>query len=516
MSLTKDYNYYKSITPGDLIQSKLVKYGTKRATEYIINKLMARPLKAQRNFVMRERENMRDLNARRRFRGRRIQRKRPLDGRYTGPFIFPNKKPRMVNDPVAKRGSRAHTEQNIPNCQGVGVAYIGFSSLIRRVNDSSVTTNLAPNHHLNAGMYHVAACILRYALKKTWNIEFERHDQQFNHVSLVGVPETGSVVLWSKKQPVSAGATGGSVVPYVDYHITSWVGTDTFASVADKMATLLLSKDFGARGYVIESTSPFTAYRPELYGVTVTNTFSGTTVSTSTGMLRLDNTYIRVNTKSIVYIQNQTTADSGALSTDVIDANPVHGKIFYFRDPAPEVRFDQNNNSTYTGVGEQKLMIDANADGIIYPNTTQIGTNTGPNQISAWNQIPQADMFKNLSKYSNFSLAPGEMKKISLTFKFDGLIQKFIEGHNLPNSTMVPGATTQLNNPSIYQTLNQKHALGTSILFAVEKRLSTGDGNVEIAVQRNVWCSAIIKKRRAPTMQPAAVGERVVEQDDTT
>lgn len=517
MSLTKsDWKQYYNLTPGELIKSQLVKYGTRRATDYLINKLMPRPLKAQRNAAIRVRMNLRDNMARRRFKGRRLPRRKPLDGRYTGPFVFPNKRPKIANDPIAKRGSRSHTEQNIPDCQGVGVAYIGFSSLMRKVGDSGTTSNLAENSFLNAGMYHVAACILRYVLKKTWNIEFERHNQTFSQVSAVGVPASGEVVLWAKKQPLSAGATGGAIIPSVDNYSVPWTSSSTFASIADAMAVHLSGPYFGARGYISSNTTPYTTYKPSLYGVTLVGEYYGGAPSTTQPMIRLDNTYIKVNTKSVIYIQNQTTADSGALSTDVIDANPVHGKIYYFKDPAPEVRFDQNNISTHTGVGETKLMMDANADGIIYPNSTQIGTNTGAAQIAAWNQLPQADMFHNLSKYSSFSLAPGEMKKITLAFKFDGLIQKFIEGQNLPNHTLVPGGAGQVNNPSIYQPLTQKHALGTSLLFAVEKRLSTGDGNVEIAVQRNVWCSALIKKRRSPTLQPAAVGERAALQDDTT
>lgn len=441
------------------------------------------------------------------------RRMKGFDGKYTGPFPFPNKRPKAGKTKAALKGSRGHHEGNVDALYGTNVAMIGFSSFVRRPD---VTTDNNNNIGVACPMYHICVGILREMFKKTWNIGFERHDQRLDELFLDGTPHNGRIDIIYKIEPLSTGVSGSTITPTwgADTSLTL-SASSTLQSLANNMAKIIIgTSNFGARGYVISSGVP---QKRTLYGVAFAQDFASPTGTAYKyiGLTRLDKRIVNVRSTSVIYVQNQTTSDGLSYSTDVIDANPIAGKIFYFKDPAPKVKYPIGTNASVSRT-EWKLMHDANADGVIYPNTTSLGSTTSH---SPWEQIPTTDMFVNCSRYSSVSLAPGEMRKLTLKFKFKGPLQKFIEGHDLGNSDMVEGSTDNPvtdGNPSKYQTMNMTSAMGTSVLFAFEKRLSTGTNAVGLAVQRNVYASAILSGQRGDTLMPIAVSERPILKDDTT
>lgn len=540
-----NFNFYKSRSPGwkDIIQpaaqfaidpigSSILHYAKKRAIDHIINKtIMPRTLPGDLMDVDELRRKPRSRNHLRE-RGRVM---RPdTSGRYTGRIPFPRKKPKTSKSIFAQKGSRGKIEQNVQAVEGTNVSYLGFTSMIR------APQGVAANKVLyGSAPFHVGMAIVRLMFKKEYNVDIEHPSQTITDLNMVsqvgstftnGIPTGGSIGLNQpnyinfvrKVTPIPYGSTGNPALPTYE---VKWglqlSATTTMMQIAWEIAqNVICSRDFGAMGGA-DTGSGSVNQIYELYGAyfyDADTNFTGSTIHVRKGMILLGDYNVAVRCNSTIYFQNQTASDSGgatAYSTDVVDANPIRGRIYYFSHPNPVVR-------TYQGQTDDKswkLMHDANGDGVIYPDTNAIGTTgTGSGNLgSGFNQLPGGDMFMNLKKYDTISLAPGEMKRFDFNFKFNGNINKFITGLRLLNTTGVAYDYVTLNpNQYQYQVNAQSKALGSSVLFAFEKRLSTGAGNPIVTYQRNTYTSATLTYRKKKTMLPMCVGEVAIDKDDTT
>lgn len=425
--------------------------------------------------------------------GRMIQ----TAGQYTGPFPYPKKKNKAHKDIYALRGSRGQSERNIDAVSQRDVAYIGFSSLPRGGTDGS------GNYWHTSPMVHLAMAILRMAFKKQYNAEIESPEQMIRDLNLFMnlIPaqqlDPQSVRLWYREYPNSVTTTGSSIQPtYTPSGSVLLPMSSRIVDIVLPLANMLAGPDFGAQGPVNDHTR-------ELYGIQFIEYDQGAGADVVKPIIRLDDMYCKVNVKQVIYIQNQTKSDSDNTQINVIDSNPIKGRIYSFNDPNPIIK--HYYKSTPLTTNEWKLMADVNGDGIIYPDAT-----IGNTLISPWNQLPTGDCFTNMKRYTNISLAPGEMKKYVLTFKFNGLIAAFIRGQY--NYTKSGTGTGQVITGRVFGP----KALGTSVLFAFEKRLSTGTGDVEVAVQQHTFTSAVTLGRRKKTMLPLVSGEVAAVADDTT
>lgn len=150
-------------------------------------------------------------------------------------------------------------------------------------------------------------------------------------------------------------------------------------------------------------------------------------------------------------------------------------------------------------------MHDRNGDGLIIPDAALPTSSNG-----VWNQLPTTDMFVNCKKYDSFSLAPGEVKSFTLKFKFYGTFPNFIKGLALTPAGEVGAPNYQ------HDITRESSALGTSILFAFDKVLSTGTNNVIINYEATTRTAAILGKKKLITMIPATQAEVNPGTDDTS
>lgn len=440
-------------------------------------------------------------------------------GNYTGPLPFPKKKARVQRDRVALYGSKGQAEQNF-TVEHTDVTYAGFTSMIRKPTDSSFNPGAAP--------YHVAMALLRHIFKKHLNVDIESHSQTL--AELVPVYLRGSdggaandildlaqIQFWFREDPATAGGNPTFNIGY-QMNLNAAKFSSSMANLAEEIARqVICSSAFGARdGYTVSGTA-FNVPRRQLYSYRVQNYLDwmgytgtgGTTATRWSQHYRLDHFKVDVRTDSIIYLQNQTTSDAGSTAIDTVDTNPVKGRIMYFDHPNPIVRFAaQNQNSTS---GMMAICQDVNQDGIIYPNFTAYPL------ANMWKQIPVPDMFKNMKTYSDVSLAPGEMKRMNIRFKFSGYLHKFIHGLRLNpgirSGTEWDGTTTETGTNYTQMMDEDSGAMGTCVLFAFEKRLSTGNGGPKITFQRNTYCSAVLSKGKKPTCMRIAYPEVAVVND---
>jgi len=202
-------------------------------------------------------------------------------------------------------------------------------------------------------------------------------------------------------------------------------------------------------------------------------------------IMPLHGMYLTCYSKADMHIQNITVADGGgelAYDADRIDSNPIRGRIFKFKGPLPKVKYDMLiANGAAAVIGNSiALDIDPNADGIIKPQADLTG---------AWRAPPTADMFHNCVGVTSVSLEPGAIRNFSLQFKYSGLLVDLIHGMRATvGSAPLPGGRN----------------LGTSMLFALEKRVRTGTGAGGQAVNLNwhadVYTGAVMGGTRRSTM----------------
>jgi len=187
----------------------------------------------------------------------------------------------------------------------------------------------------------------------------------------------------------------------------------------------------------------------------------------------LKNQYLTVYSAVTMGIQNITSADDGSLLTTHVDANPVKGKLFHFKDLLPRLQQRNGAFGTVTTDNSFKLQIDPNSDGIIKPDSSLSG---------GFAQIPTASMFSNCNGEAPISLEPGHIKDYKLIFKFNGTLEKFMNGFSAFNYPL------------------QKGAFGTCCLFALEKRMPTGGAPVSVNFHYESRFGCVFGKRLGALM----------------
>lgn len=465
-----------------------------------------------------------------------------IPGRYTGPAPVPNKRPKVDKSDYALRGSRGQTEQNIKDVGTFGTAtnvncsMIAFTSMIRNPTKNG-TVGTSPNvlqaqsAEAASAPTHVALALLRMIFKRHYYLDIAHASQRLVDVDLQTIGGAAAnnvqapvqIEFYREYLPESYGTTGASVQPQYDipYSLNlsgENAGLRTIWDIAQEIAkNVICDRAYGATGPIVVGNRRVI---PRLFGYRIVNrdaNYTGTSVLNVMGLVRLDNYKIKVKTKTVIYMQNTTRSDSDGVSTDVIDVNPVNGKIYFFEHPNPVLRSYKTPNQT----NEWKIMHDANGDGIILPDS-DISTNG-----SSFTQLPSTDVFRNLKTYTKVRLEPGEMKSFKLNFFFYGYINKFITGLQLQDPNGVTpafsdgGATVPPvtgGNPTVYQynVSETSGALGTCALFAFEKTLSTGTGNPLITYQRNTYTSAVWVKSSKQTTLPYVTAEVAAGADRAT
>jgi len=204
-------------------------------------------------------------------------------------------------------------------------------------------------------------------------------------------------------------------------------------------------------------------------------------------IMPLHSMYVTCYSKADMHIQNVTVADAGgelAYDADRIDSNPIRGRIFKFKGPLPKVKYDMliaNGNAAVVG-NSIALDIDPNADGIIKPAADLTG---------AWRMVPSTDMFHNCIGVKSVSLEPGAIRNFTLQFNFSGLLVDLIEGMRATTgSAPLPGGRN----------------LGTSMVFALEKRVRTGASQaISLNWHADIYSGAVVGGAKRMTMAKGAV-----------
>lgn len=140
--------------------------------------------------------------------------------------------------------------------------------------------------------------------------------------------------------------------------------------------------------------------------------------------------------KSTFKIQNQTLNDSSNKSTDVVDANPLEGKIYTFSSGPPRVRPQMFTASLQL----DNFQADNNPNGLVLsPPKTEAIYGVGRELFSP---PPGSQMFSNCTSTVKVHLEPGANKSVSSTFTFKGTVNQFFKRICGNQSRFTMGETT--------------------------------------------------------------------------
>jgi hypothetical protein len=331
-------------------------------------------------------------------------------------------------------------------------------------------------------------------MKRHYQMEYSTTEQQLrpqfsgtgsggNAADATGFYFPFAIKFWRKVTPLTG------VPPTVAVAATyQFPATGTVASFADWFVqNIFLSVDFGGLTGVLTGavdTTELYAYQFVQYDGAV----GAGAVIVNQPVMPLEGQYLTAYSVVRMHIQNVTPADDGGLSTDRVDVNPIKGKLMRFKDPTPVIKDHRGIDDTATINYGYVLQNDINGDGIIWPNpATPPG---GP-----WTQLPTADMFRNCSGMANISLEPGSIKDYSLTFKFSGTIQALMKGFNNSQWQFSSSAPISRTIPS---TVNKQ--FGQSFMFALEKRMPTGNAAVSVNFHYELYVGSCFGGRRKTPM----------------
>lgn len=124
---------------------------------------------------------------------------------------------------------------------------------------------------------------------------------------------------------------------------------------------------------------------------------------TATYRMYADRLKLRVYGYARLNIQNATVSESGSQYTDIIDSNPLNGRIYYYKGDAPKLRQDQRtdinaatqlDNQTWPG------FYSAMDNGIWWPSTL------APRE---YENVPPPGAFRNITGTRSINLDPGKV-----------------------------------------------------------------------------------------------------------
>jgi len=301
-----------------------------------------------------------------------------------------------------------------------------------------------------------------------------------------------AIKFWRKTTPRSGASTYEQPATYVFPYPGPAAVVSAFA---DWFCTnVFMSNEFG--GSLVNDQYELYAYQFVQHDAMMPD---GASFKVNQAVCPLEGQYLTAYSVVRMHIQNVTPADDLSLSTDRVDVNPVKGKLMRFKDPTPVIKDDRGLDGSGSVDFGYKLQQDTDGDGIIWPNPATPAQ--GP-----WTQLPTADMFRNCSGMANISLEPGAIKDYSLNFKFSGTIQSLIRGFNT--------SYTNLGSPAVSiptPSMNNKQ-FGQSFMFALEKRMPTGNAAVSVNFHYELYVGSCFGGRRKTPMtrqtaQPVTVAD---------
>lgn len=372
--------------------------------------------------------------------------RRPGPGYFAGRFRGRSSRPRVTN---YERYGGVHSMQTFGSNTMTNVNYIGISSF--------VTRQLAID---------VGCSFIRYVMKRHFHQEYSSVDEPLTPYFIGSATCAQSIAL--NREFNYVGSNG------VHSRGEGVVGTFSFSATATV-------KDFGVWfADTIWNNAEFSTTH-EAFNILKSYTLNGEQegVLFDTNSYDIDTMKIRAFVTTTLKLQNSTPNDAGGNSTDVNNANPLKGKMFRFRGLNPRLRQDMDADA-WSGLEWPDGYTWSTVDGVLYPTTNPAGV---------WRNVPTPTVFKNCRSHTSVYMNPGDIKTVTLRFKYYGTINDLLRGTRYTAST---------NAVPLDET---KYRFGTMYLFALEQVVRTGATGIVINYQVDRTSGAYVLPPRRSLMK---------------
>lgn len=367
-------------------------------------------------------------------RGKRVARS-ATGGQYTGNAKFRLKKRKVGK--FALDGA-THCNESFGLSTMSGCHYIGFQDV--RPREIGRTIGMA---------------LIRYVMRRFYGIDYVTTNDKLNPyqtATLIGGFPVSINFEWEQ----GLGATIS-----VGNELFTPATTDTVATFGTWFTTNIFNNTlFGGNGGSPTRILKWVSFNE----IAPVNAAASSTYTVK--RLAVDKLVLSAYSYSQLTLQNATASDSISKSTDVIDSNPLSGKIYKLNSLAPSIA-----NRRYFAAG-------ATVGGVATSNYPQLAWTDdngivlpASNATGQWLNPPPARFFDRVQGEASIGFQPGESKTYRMRWKFTGTINVLMQ--NLCQSGQDSGGDQYASRYG--------RCLGHMMLFALEKRIK-GDGAVPIDI----------------------------------
>lgn len=197
------------------------------------------------------------------------------------------------------------------------------------------------------------------------------------------------------------------------------------------------------------------------------------------GSLNLRNEIVHLHMDAKMIIQNRTKgANETGDNVDVVDSQPLKGKMYHFRKSHPVVKVQFAPPAT---VPDMESIF-----GRWTENNIKLFSDTTTGFISDLKEPPPTSFFANCDKFASVRLEPGSLKDCYIS----NVIVKYYE--NLLRSFAWYNGSTGA----------RRQTVGDTVLFALEETLNSGSTNqITVQYESQYNCSSYLKTGKQPTIK---------------
>lgn len=365
--------------------------------------------------------------ARKLFATRTSYKQKPVYGRYAGRFKRGTR--RNTQSMAAKLGCVLSNE-NYGSCTDADLVYIAHNTF------AAGKVALA-----------ISCAILRKLFKKALNYDASAINQVIPTRSDLA---SGGLVSFIFRNPVDDART---VISH------TLANNDTIESVSNSFIGIITQ--------IMNGTTYL-----DLKSVTFSTYSDGGTIAHVIADINMENEVLKLNLKSVLKVQNRTLgATSGSSEDDVVDAQPLVGKVIEFRGGCIKLKNNDVQNAVHFRIRDTGILL--------LP-----GSNLKTGQL----EPRQKHDFSNAYKQSKFLLQPGDIKtgyiKSSHAAYFNNIFKAF--KYSKQTVSLVD-----------YQTA----APGKVQLISFEEQLNSGSANlIKVQYEQQQYVEAYLVTGKKPTI----------------
>lgn len=214
--------------------------------------------------------------------------------------------------------------------------------------------------------------------------------------------------------------------------------------------------------------------------------------------MKLNNLVVKCKCLTTMTVQNTTVARDAGTEEDQdsitnVEAAPLFGKLFYFRDIGPIQALGMRLNNEGVPAPQDDDWFAANLYNPRFGELKNIYSYDDVSPTGCWKVVPRPDYFKNCSGVLNVELEPGVQKKFSLRFNFVGKLTDWLKREVTNYKKGETGGTA---------TFALQRGMGTCAILCLESRIrSTASRPLKIAYEVDTYVRTSVLTRRDGMVQ---------------